>query len=116
MNNLPIVQIVRSYPKKELGLAFVTGLLFTLLYTGIFLTPLIVISALYVPFIVYFLLLMYVVLALTISYGISMFLTVLQHHHTEESIQYDTLKARASVIFAIIVFIILSIVYIQYLQ
>lgn len=116
MNKLPIQELWQAYPKKEFFKALLMGVLVTLLYAGIILPPIIMISMLYVPYMVYFLLLIYVLLSLAFSRGLSIMMETLQTHQIVTSIPYDVIHKRTSIIIAILIFVIESFIYITYLQ
>ena len=116
MNDLPFLQVWRSYSKGELGKASLTGLVFCLLYGGITVTPLIMISMLYVPFMTIFLLLIYVSASLSFSYGMKQTVAALRTYKRVDQIDFDKWRTRMSVGFAILVFVVLSVIYLRYLQ
>lgn len=116
MNRLPIVQLWNHYAKYELFKAFVTGFVFYLLLAAIVITPTIVISFLYVPFMMYFMLGMYVALSMITSYAVHIFIETLQNYKTLETVLYETFAVRSTVTIAFLTFVILAFVYIQYIE
>lgn len=114
MSNLPIVKMFKAHEAIELVLSSVLGLIYFILYGGIFVTPAIMISMLYIPFIQYFLLLIYVMISLIATYALKRTTESLKHYRTVDSVDYDTIRTRLSVAIAIVVFVTLAIVYLQY--
>lgn len=112
MKHLNIVKIFHSYPVTDVLKSLLTGLIFYLLIGGILVTPIITISYLYVPFMMYFLLAIYIVLSFTGSFGWAIFIKTLRNYNIDESIDYLVFKTRATVTLAAITFIVLAIVYI----
>jgi hypothetical protein len=116
MSDRPLIRLIRLHGWKQCGKAFLTGLLFFLLLGGILVTPTIVISMLYVPYIVYFLLAIYVQLSLSMSWGLSIMSETLRTLAPGLELPYRTVERRLAIGFAIVVFIALSIVYLTYLD
>jgi len=116
VNKLPFIQILKHYSPAEVLKSLATALIFYLLLAGIIITPTSMISALYVPFIVYFILGMFIALSMITSFAVHIFVQTLQQYKTLKTIAYDVFATRSSVFIASITFIILTIIYIQYLE
>ncbi|QMS85878.1 hypothetical protein [Candidatus Xianfuyuplasma coldseepsis] len=114
MNNLEIVKIIRSYTVKEIMLSSLSGLITYLILGTIFLTPTIVISLLYVPYMKFFFLGMYIMMSIVASAAASIFSQTLQHYHIE-SINYEIYNRRSTIVLAVLTFIVLTIIYFTYI-
>lgn len=114
MNKLEIVKIIRLYSIKEIMLSSLSGLITYLILGSLFLTPTIVISLLYVPYIKFFFLGMYILMSIVASAAASIFTQTLQHYHIE-AINYDVYNRRSSIVMAIITFLVLTIIYFTYI-
>jgi len=104
------------YDKAELGKSALTGLVFYLLIGGVLVTPLITISFLFVPYMMFFLLAIYAALAFTGSYGTRIAFQTLATYQPIDAIDTERLIRRIAVGHAILVFTIETIVYFVYLR
>lgn len=115
MNKLELLKIIRAYTPKEILLSAVVGLITYVLLGAIFLTPTIVISLLYVPYMKFFFLGMYIIMSVVASAAAKMFSDTLQQYHVE-AIQYHLYNRRSTLVLAVFTFITLTIVYFTYVQ
>ena len=116
MNKLPFMRILKHYSPAEVLKSFATALIFYLLLGGIFIVPTSIISALYVPFMVYFVLGMFIALSIITSYAVHIFVQTLKQYKELKTIPYEVFATRSSVFIASITFVVLAIIYIQYLE
>jgi hypothetical protein len=116
MNKFPGLRLWQDYTKKEFFKALLMGVGVTVLYAGIFLPPMIMVSMLYIPYIVYVLLLIYMVLSLSFSRGLTIMMETLQTYNDIETISFDKIQKRTTIVIAILIFVIESYIYITFLQ
>lgn len=116
MSDWPLRHLIRVHGWKQLGKAIATGLIFFLLAGGILVTPTIVISMLYVPYMIYFLLAIYIELSLSMSWALSILSETLEALQPDTDVSYRKVEKRFAIGFAILVFVALSIVYLTYLD
>ena len=116
MNNLEVIKIWKAYSDTEFLKSLLMGLITYLLIGGILVTPIVVMSMLYVPFMTYFLLAIHIVLAFAGYYGFGLMTETLQNYQKLDHINYKTFQTRAAVTLATIVLIVLSLVYLLYLE
>lgn len=116
MNNWIGVQIIKQFAYGDIAKSALTAFIFYVLIGGIFVVPTIMISLLYVPFMVYFMLGIFIVLAFTANFGLGIFVKTLKHYNNTTELDYDTFVTRTSIVIAIVTFVIIAIIYIQYLE
>ena len=110
MNNLRIVEMWKAYSTSEFLKSILVGLISYVLIAALVLTPTIVISLLYVPYMMYFFLGMYIALSLVASISANLFVETLQNYHVE-AIDYKAYTKNSTILLAILTFIILTIIY-----
>ncbi len=112
MSRFIIKNIFKEYKTWDIVLSFVTALLFFALISAVILIPIIQIMYLYVPYLEYFLVLIYILMSLNSVYFNKIFVETLKNYHTSDTINYEVLKVRSSTIMTAIIFIIVLIVFI----
>lgn len=112
MSKLIIKDLFKEYKIMDIVLSFCTALLFFALISALLLIPIIQIMFLYVPYLQYFLVLIYITMSLNSVYFNKIFVETLKHYHVSETIDYDKFKVRVSTIMTAIIFIIVLIVFI----
>lgn len=114
MNKHQMKILFHSYKKMDLLKAFLSGLIFIVIYTGIFITPSVMISMLYVPFMLYFLLGMFMIGSLIFYRSLGIMIEYLRAIETIKDINYNTLHRQITFGFSIILYGVLAYVYLQY--
>lgn len=115
MKNSTLKRIFQDYRMIDILESILVGVMYYILLSGIIVAPMITISALFVPYIIYSLLAMYIALAFIGNYAISKMIETLQHVQPSTH-SFEPFHKRSSVILAVITFVIITIVYFVYLQ
>lgn len=106
MNKLIIRDIFKEYKVFNIIESFATALVFFALTSAIILIPIIQIMFLYVPYLQYFLILIYILMSLNSVYFNKIFVETLKNYHISETINYDKFKVRSSTVMTAIIFVI----------
>lgn len=112
MNKLIITQIFKHYKTSEVIKSFLTALLFFLLLGSIFITPMVQIIYLYVPYVEFFLIGIYIYVSLISIYFNKRVVDTLKTYNVIDTINYDKFKVRSTTVMTIIAFITVLIFYI----
>lgn len=112
MSKLIVKDIFKEYKIRDIIESFMTALLFFGLFSAVLLVPVIQIMYLYVPYLQYFLILIYIAMSLNSVYFNKMFVETLKHYHISDTIDYDKFKVRTSTVMTALLFVILLIVFI----
>ncbi len=105
---------LKKYCFSQKANAFGLAFLEMIILAGIFITPLIMISMLYVPYIMYFLLAIYVIGSLIFRFAISLFLETLDTYEKILTNDKNQIIKRWSIILSVVFYIVLSIIYLKY--
>lgn len=106
MNKLIIRDIFKEYKVFDVIESFGMALIFFSLISAIILVPIIQIMYLYVPYLQYFLILIYILMSLNGVYFNKIFVETLKNYHVSETIDYDKFKVRSSTVMTAIIFVI----------
>ena len=105
MNELEIKKIIEDYTPSEIAKAFLTALIFFVLYTAIFLIPVITIIFLFVPYMLYFLIGIYMYMVAISYHVVSLFIRTLQTYRDPININDQTFQKRATISLSILILI-----------
>lgn len=115
MKNNGLIHILKQFDKKEIAEAVLVGAVYYLLLTGIIVAPIISISLLFVPYILYFLMGIFIALSFIGYYATTKTTETLQTFN-DTSFDVEECNKLVSMTLAIVTFIAISIVYFMFLQ
>jgi hypothetical protein len=115
MKNSILTEIRTHYRPVDIAEAILMGVIYYVLIGGIVLAPIITISSFLVPYIIYILTLIFIVLSFVGYYAITKTTETLSHIKAT-TLSFDSLHKYASIILAIVTFIVLAVIYFLYLR
>jgi|GEM_PF-6082159 flagellar biosynthesis protein FliQ len=103
-----------AYSLKERLIGLTIALFQAVLLGGIFITPIIMISMLYVPYIMYFLLAIYLIGSLILRHATGIFLKVLTTYQEIPLPVKQRFQKVTSIILSILLYMVLAVIYLYY--
>ena len=112
MNNLDIIKLFKSYKPSEIVKSFLTSFIFFAILTAVALIPAIKAVYVYIPFVEYFLVLIFIYVSLIGIYAVHIFITTLKTYNDTIDLAFDKIKTQLATSISIIAFIAVIITFI----